>query len=114
MNTKNFLPESRFLKPKDIFRNDFNQSVMVEISKVSVEKIDQIDLSGNVTKSNDVLAIHLKGYEKPLLLGKMNVSTLSLILGDETDNWIGQKVLTSAIRYNIQGKTTFGISFSKL
>jgi hypothetical protein len=55
------------------------------------------------------LVIRFKGLDKPLVLNQTNLNALTLNYGDDTDQWINQKVTLMIITVMFNGAPTDGI-----
>lgn len=55
------------------------------------------------------LVIRFKGLDKPLVLNQTNLNALILNYGDDTDQWINQKVTLMIITVMFNGAPTDGI-----
>ena len=88
----------KWLKPEDV-----GKSLRTVISDVTEEEIGQ----GEDKKTK--LVIWLNDTEKGLVLNKTNGNALAEILGDETDDWAGKKIVLRVEKVNFQGKSVPGI-----
>ena len=46
---------------------------------------------------------------KPLILNKTNARTISLLYGEDTENWLGKKITLFTTEVSFRGETTVGI-----
>jgi hypothetical protein len=82
MNIKQAFP-SNYLKTADL--NGSHAAVTIE--RVEIEKLG----SGRDAESKPIL--YFAGKAKGLVLNKTNANVISKLFGDETDGWIGKKVI---------------------
>jgi len=93
---------SNFLKADDLN----GQTVTVTISSVEVEEL------GQGKDKERRLVISFKGKEKKFVCNKTNASTIEGLYGDETDNWIGQRITIAPREVEFQGKMVWAIRVS--
>ena len=79
------------------------KTLRTTITDVTEEEVGQ----GNDKKNK--LVVWLKDSEKGLVLNKTNGNDLAEILGDETDDWTGKKIVLKVERVEFQGKKQPGL-----
>lgn len=80
---------SKWLSASDIG----NREIVVTISAVTYEKVKQMNGDGLEEK----MALHFRQRSgekplKPLLLNKVNTTTLIVLFGDDDENWFGKRI----------------------
>lgn len=88
---------SKWLKAANLNGKDVN----VTISHISKEDVG--DDSGHK------MVVYFSGTEKGLVLNKTNADMISMLYGDDTDGWHGQKITLYAIQTEYQGKPVQGL-----
>lgn len=88
MNAQTLIP-SQHLKAAD-----FAQPRLLTISKVGMVEV------GDDKKP----ALFFVETDQDVVLNKTNITTISEIYGDETDNWAGKKIVAFKARTEFQGK----------
>jgi hypothetical protein len=88
---------SKFLKAADLM----GRNITVEIDRVEMD-----DVGGD---DGDKPILYFKGKEKGLVLNKTNAQTISLVYGDDTDDWAGGKLLLFEAQVSFQGKNVAAI-----
>jgi len=89
MRIRDLFP-SRYLKAEDLGARE----VEVEITAVKVEDVN------NETKA----VLYSNGSKKGLVLNKTNADVIAYSLGDDSDLWIGKKIVLFPTRTQFQGK----------
>ena len=84
---------SKWLKASDI-----DQDYEVEIVEVTTDNIGQGD------QKEEKFVVHFQEFDKGLVLNKVNASMIAAQHGDDTDNWIGKKVVLTVEDVAYQGK----------
>lgn len=92
MNINSAFP-SRFWKTTDLNGEEFQMT----IEKVVVETVDD-----DTHEQKPV--VYFDGHEKGLVLNRTNANAIADILGEETDNWIGHKIIVYPARTNFKGR----------
>lgn len=90
MRTSEAFP-SKYLKASDLQQ----RQVLVKMANVEYEMI------GDDKK----LILYFQGKEKGMVLNKTNANNISMIYGDETDDWQGHEVVLFEAMVDFQGKT---------
>lgn len=90
---------SDYLKADD-FGGIEGAPVLAEISHTTIERMKD---------NTDKICVHLRGYDRGLLLNKTNATTIASYAGPETDDWGGVQVVVYVAMVEYQGKTTEGI-----
>lgn len=68
---------------------------------VVIDKVEMEDIGGE-TKP----ILHFKGKERGLVLNKTNANSITFIVGsDETDQWVGKRVVLYPSKTDFQGKS---------
>ena len=62
-----------------------------------------------IINEQEKLVVRFKGLDKPLALNQTNLNALTLNYGDDTDQWINQKVTLMIITVMFNGAPTDGI-----
>lgn len=62
-----------------------------------------------VINGSEKLVMRLRGLEKAMILNKTNINALISGFGDDTDQWVNQKVQLLVITVMFQGTPTDGI-----
>jgi hypothetical protein len=93
---------SNFLKASDLN----GKSVTVTIESAEIEEFGQ-----GQNKENK-LVVSFRGKEKSLICNKTNATTIAKLYGDETDNWIGQRITLAPREVEFQGETVWSIRVS--
>ena len=94
MNAKNVFP-SRFLRADDLQ----GATPVVTIKEITMEEFK--NQSG---QQETKPCMTLVGKDKAVTLNKTNFETLRGLFGDETDEWVGQKVRLCSMPVPFQGK----------
>jgi len=82
---------SKFLSAKDLGGRSFK----LQIARIVLEEIQD----SNGTKSKPI--IYFVGAQKGMVLNKTNADAISIVLGDETDQWLGHTLELFSMR--VQG-----------
>jgi hypothetical protein len=90
MRTSEAFP-SKYLKASDLQQ----RQVLVKMGRVEYEMI------GDDKK----LILYFQGKEKGMVLNKTNANNISIIYGDETDDWTGHEIVLFEAMVDFQGKT---------
>jgi hypothetical protein len=102
MNLNQAYP-SKYLTAEDL--ND--QSATVTISDVVQERL------GQGKDASDKLVISFQGKKKSLVCNKTNAKTIAKVLGsDETDDWIGQRIIIEPREVEFQGDMVLALRVS--
>ena len=91
--------QSEYLKADD-FGGIEGEPVLATISHVTLETMND---------KTEKLCLHLRNYEKGILLNKTNSTTIASYCGSETDDWNGKKIVIYVAMVEYQGKSTEGI-----
>jgi hypothetical protein len=84
---------SKYLKAADI-----DQDYEVEISQVTKETLGQGD------DKEDKFIVHFSEFDKGLVLNKTNANLIAAQHGDDTEGWLGRKVVLTVEDVAYQGK----------
>jgi hypothetical protein len=106
VNVKKFLT-TKYLTGKYLDENTeekerINHKPFV-IDAVFVESI------GQPGKEQEKLAVRFKNIDMPMPLNQTNITILSASFGDNTDNWVNEKVIINLVNKTFQGNPTKGI-----
>jgi len=82
---------SNYLKASDLN----GQSVQVVIASVVMEQLDD----------NRRLVIYFQNKKKGLLVNKTNANNIAMVLGDDTDDWLGHPVTIYPTMVDFKGKS---------
>jgi hypothetical protein len=93
MKTNDVFP-SRFLKAGDL-----NDDTLVTIKLVAIEVMNRADGT-----EDDKPVVYFNEFGKGLVLNKTNWRAIVELCGDESDGWIGEKVVLTTIRIDAFGK----------
>lgn len=94
---------SNFLKADDLQ----GKNITVEISEVTFEEIGQ----GRDKESKIIVAF--KGKDKKLICNKTNANTIAKLTGsDDTDDWVGHRIILTAREVDYQGTPMLAIRVS--
>lgn len=93
---------SNFLKAEDLD----GKTVTVTISEVTLEDL------GQGKKKETKLVAAFRGKDKKLVLNKTNSSTIAKLYGDDTDDWIGQRISIMPREVEFQGDMVLAIRVS--
>ena len=89
------------LFPSKYFKaDDFKTPALLTISRISFERLQEGESEQPV--------MHFLGKDQALVLKKTNAGIIAEFLGDDTDQWIGKKVLITTKLWTIDGKNTRG------
>jgi len=94
VNIKKVFP-SKYLKADDLGRRRM---------KLTIGSIDIEDIGGE-----EKPVIYFDGHVKGCVVNKTNATGLAMILGDETDDWIGKEIALYAAPVLFQGKQVMGM-----
>jgi len=86
---------SNYVKAADLKGNN----VIVVMARVEMEKI------GNDEKP----VLYFQGKDKGLVLNRTNSNNISLLYGDDTDDWAGREIVLFPAMVDFQGKTVEAI-----
>lgn len=87
---------SKYLAARDLG----DEGEVVTIEDVSIEAMkDQ-----QTGQMQNKVILTFKEYDKGLILNKTNASTIATLLGDDTDDWEGQKITIFPTQTDMQGK----------
>lgn len=93
---------SNYLKASDLNGKD----VVLTIKGAEIESL------GSPSNPDRKLVLRLNGTEKGFVLNKTNATTISGLYGDDTDNWIGKKIIVGAREVEFQGKMVMSLRVS--
>lgn len=93
---------SNFLKADDLN----GKPVTLTIAAVEMETLGQ----GKDKESK--LIVQFKGTEKKLVCNKTNANTIGKLYGDDTDDWIGQRITIKPMEVEFQGEMKLAIRVS--
>ncbi len=94
---------SKYLAAADLDGRD----ITVTIDSVELESIGQ----GQNKESK--LVITMKGKDKSFVVNKTNAKTITKVLGtDETDDWVGQKIIIGPREVEFQGEMIWSLRVS--
>lgn len=88
---------SKYLKAADLQ----GRNITVEIKHVELEQV------GSDKETRPV--IYFVGKDKGLVLNKTNADVIGAIAGDETDDWVGVKIVLFETMASFQGKAVAAI-----
>jgi len=71
---------------------DFDEPTIVTISTVDMQEF-KTDSGGKEQK----IILEFEEYDKPMVCNKTNANTLAKLIGGETNDWPGQKVIINAV-----------------
>lgn len=91
--------QSDYLKADD-FGGIEGRPVLATISHTTIETMND-----NTQK----ICLHLRDYDKGILLNKTNATTIAAYAGPDTDEWGGKQVVIYVAMVDYQGKSTEGI-----
>lgn len=91
--------QSNYLKASDL--ND--KDVTLTITGAKMEELVQGQ------KKDTKLVLSINGTDKRFVLNKTNATTISKLHGDDTDNWIGKKIMIGAREVEFQGTMTMAL-----
>lgn len=97
--------ESKYLKQSDVEDDTI----------VTVKKVGQANIAKEDSPPDVKWLIRFEEFDKPMVLNHTNISLLGNFLGDDTDDWIGGKVIVyndESIQF--QGKITGGLRFKRI
>ena len=97
MKTSDMFP-SKYLRGADI-----NGTPTFKVSSVTQEEVGQ--------DREMKFVVYFEGQQKGVVLNKTNAELLSMLYGDESDDWIGEEVTLFTMQVTFQGKTTNTIRF---
>jgi hypothetical protein len=93
---------SNFLKADDLN----GKPVTLTISGVEIEQL------GQGKDKEKKLVIQFRGTEKKLICNKTNAGTIGKLYGDDTDDWIGQRITIAPREVEFQGEMMMAIRVS--
>lgn len=93
---------SNFLKADDLQGRD----VTVTIQDV------EFDVIGKDNNEGKKLILSFSGKEKKMVCNKTNATTIAQLYGDDTDHWIGQRIIVGPREVEYQGKMTWALRVS--
>lgn len=93
---------SNFLKADDLN----GQAVTVTISSVDLEEI------GQGRDKEEKLVLKFQGKNKGMICNKTNANTIAKLHGDDTDQWIGQRITIAPREVEFQGDMVLAIRVS--
>ena len=91
--------QSDYLKADD-FGGIEAKPVLATISHVTLETMND---------KTEKICLHLRNYDKGILLNKTNATTIASYAGPDTDDWNGKQVVIYVAMVEYQGKSTEGI-----
>lgn len=69
-------------------------------------------LVGAVGEEKEKLLVRFSGVDKPLVLNQTNIALLSTTYGDDTDQWINNKVVLNLVTVMFNGSPVLGIQLN--
>lgn len=94
------------MKGSDIFPSNYIKADDLKGRDVPVT----IDTAKMETLGNDQkLILYFEGKEKGMVCNKTNFGRISYLYGDETDDWVGKKIILTSEFVEFQGKTVKGL-----
>lgn len=93
---------SNYLKADDLCGNN----TTVTIASSELEEIGQ----GRDQKTKLVLSF--VGKKKKMVLNKTNANTISKLYGDDTDEWVGERIILTAREVEFQGDMVLALRVS--
>lgn len=91
------------MKLNDVFPSKYIKAADLQGGSPTVEISDaQIEQLGDDRK----LVIYFKGKQKGLVCNRTNADAIAYLYGDDTDGWIGKKIMLTSQLVSFQGKTT--------
>ena len=69
-------------------------------------------LVGSLGKEKEKLLVRLEGIDKPLVLNQTNLAMLTIAYGDDTDQWINNKVILNLVSVSYNGQIVLGIQLT--
>ena len=91
--------QSDYLKADD-FGGIEGRPVLATISHTTLETMND---------KTEKICLHLREYDKGILLNKTNATTIASYAGADTDDWGGKQVVIYVAMVEYQGKSTEGI-----
>ena len=101
MKTSEAYP-SKYLSAEDLDGKDVT---------VTIAGVELVDL-GQGSKKENKLCITMQGKKKGFIVNKTNAKTIEKLYGDETDEWIGQRIILSPREVEFQGDMVLSIRVS--
>lgn len=68
--------------------------------KVLIDRVEMEDIGGDHKP-----ILYFQGKDKGLVLNKTNSNNISIVYGDDTDNWAGRELILYPAMTDFQGKT---------
>lgn len=68
--------------------------------KVLIDRVEMEDIGGDHKP-----ILYFQGKDKGLVLNKTNSNNISIVYGDDTDNWTGRELILYPAMTDFQGKT---------
>ncbi len=88
---------SKYLKAADLPDGQF--------VPVTIERVELQNVAGNDSPEETKPILHFVGKEKGMVMNRTNSQEIANAFGDETDDWMGKRVLIYATTTLFQGKT---------
>lgn len=95
--------ESKYLKVADF---DDAEPAVLTIKRLKQERL------GMGADAEDKWVVYFDELEKGLVLNKTNAKTISVLYGDDTDDWIGEKIAIRAAEIEFKGERMMGLRVS--
>ncbi len=97
---------SEIFPSKYLSAADLNEQDLI----VTIQGVEPVRLKGRDGGPDETkLVAHFHGQEKGLLLNKTNAQTIANLYGDETDDWIGERITLFPTTVQFQGQMTEAI-----
>jgi len=96
------------MRSSDIFKNKYlkgdkiaDRKVVVAISRIKIEEVGR--------KKEQLPVLYFTGKDLGMVCNRTNWRTLTTLLGDETDDWIGQRITLYTAPVEFEGETTMAL-----
>lgn len=102
VSAKAYKTEKRFLSAKD-------DKFQIDGQTFIIDAVFPEEIRGNDGSVKENLVVRLKGVEKLLSLNQTNLTILATDFGDDTDNWVNEKITLMVVSTKFKGEITQGI-----
>lgn len=95
--------ESKYVKVADF---DEDEPTVLTVKRLKQERL------GMGADAEDKWVVYFEELEKGLVLNKTNAKTIAGLYGDDTDDWIGEKITIRPAEIEFKGERMMGLRVS--
>lgn len=96
------------MKSSDVFKSKYLKGDQIGDRKVVVA-IQRIEMEEVGRKKEQLPVLYFTGKDLGMVCNRTNWRTLTTMLGEETDDWIGQRITLYTAPVEFEGETTMAL-----